>query len=335
MAAISPPPGACFRTPPNLSSTFRPGSIPIPIRCRICRPNCLRACRMPAALGCARRRCRESLWRAVGGPCGRRAGHADFAAAGLPVWSGRAAPRSWRRPIPNTPAPRRSPAMPSPRSAISARRRCRSRYRHQSEQSGWPAVRQGRLACASPRHCSARGGMLVVDEAFMDVGPRGASLAAEVSRGNIVVLRSFGKFFGLAGLRLGFALAAPPLAARLAARSVRGRFPDRRSQSARRRWRMRLDRDDAARLGAGGGAARCDADRCRARHRRRHGAVPARANGRGRAHCFIISDAPAFWCARFPDHASGCALACRRPSRSGGACRLRWLPSATADRFEA
>jgi cobalamin biosynthetic protein CobC len=57
----------------------------------------------------------------------------------------------------------------------------------------------------------------MVDEAFMDIGPPGASLAAEVSRGNIVVLRSFGKFFGLAGVRLGFALAAPPLAARLAA----------------------------------------------------------------------------------------------------------------------
>ena len=63
----------------------------------------------------------------------------------------------------------------------------------------------------------ARGGMLVVDEAFMDVGRPGASLAPELGLGNIVVLRSFGKFFGLAGLRLGFALAAPPIAVRLAA----------------------------------------------------------------------------------------------------------------------
>jgi cobalamin biosynthesis protein CobC len=71
-----------------------------------------------------------------------------------------------------------------------------------------------------------RGGLLVVDEAFMDVGPAGASLAgaslaganvAGEARSNIVVLRSFGKFFGLAGLRLGFALAAPEIAARLAA----------------------------------------------------------------------------------------------------------------------
>jgi cobalamin biosynthesis protein CobC len=62
-----------------------------------------------------------------------------------------------------------------------------------------------------------RNGLLVIDEAFMDVGPRDASLAADVACGNVVVLRSFGKFFGLAGLRLGFALAAPPLAARLRA----------------------------------------------------------------------------------------------------------------------
>ncbi len=63
----------------------------------------------------------------------------------------------------------------------------------------------------------ARAGILVVDEAFIDVGPPAASLAGEVMRGNIVVLRSFGKFFGLAGLRLGFAIAAPDVAARLQA----------------------------------------------------------------------------------------------------------------------
>jgi cobalamin biosynthesis protein CobC len=62
-----------------------------------------------------------------------------------------------------------------------------------------------------------RGGLLLVDEAFMDVGPRDASLAGDVARGNIVVLRSFGKFFGLAGVRLGFALLDRPSATRLSA----------------------------------------------------------------------------------------------------------------------
>jgi cobalamin biosynthesis protein CobC len=62
----------------------------------------------------------------------------------------------------------------------------------------------------------SRGGILVIDEAFMDVGPD-ESLSADVGLGNIVVLRSFGKFFGLAGLRLGFALAAAGTAERLKA----------------------------------------------------------------------------------------------------------------------
>ena len=60
-------------------------------------------------------------------------------------------------------------------------------------------------------------GLLIVDEAFMDVAPAGASIATAASRPNLVVLRSFGKFFGLAGLRLGFALAPPETAARLRA----------------------------------------------------------------------------------------------------------------------
>jgi cobalamin biosynthesis protein CobC len=74
-----------------------------------------------------------------------------------------------------------------------------------------PRERLRALADDLRRH----GGLLVVDEAFMDVGPAGASLAADVGCGNLVVLRSFGKFFGLAGLRLGFALAAPSLCGRL------------------------------------------------------------------------------------------------------------------------
>lgn len=60
-----------------------------------------------------------------------------------------------------------------------------------------------------------KGGLLVVDEAFMDVGPRAESLAADVERGGIVVLKSFGKFFGLAGVRLGFAIASGRTARRL------------------------------------------------------------------------------------------------------------------------
>ena len=67
---------------------------------------------------------------------------------------------------------------------------------------------------AMAREAAGRGGWLVVDEAFADVAPE-ISVAAEAGAPGLIVLRSFGKFFGLAGLRLGFALAEPALAARL------------------------------------------------------------------------------------------------------------------------
>ncbi|MDY7531696.1 threonine-phosphate decarboxylase CobD [Pseudomonas sp. Bout1] len=51
-----------------------------------------------------------------------------------------------------------------------------------------------------------RGGWLVVDEAFMDITPQ-LSLASQANQVGLIVLRSFGKFFGLAGVRLGFVLA--------------------------------------------------------------------------------------------------------------------------------
>jgi cobalamin biosynthetic protein CobC len=59
-------------------------------------------------------------------------------------------------------------------------------------------------------HLARRGGLLVVDEAYADPTPE-VSLAPQVRPG-LLVLRSVGKFFGLAGLRLGFALAEPQLA---------------------------------------------------------------------------------------------------------------------------
>ncbi len=66
---------------------------------------------------------------------------------------------------------------------------------------------------------AGRGGLLVVDEAFADfAAPRGnpgASLAPTLPRPGLLVLRSFGKAYGLAGIRLGFALCAPALAAEL------------------------------------------------------------------------------------------------------------------------
>nr|WP_314490793.1 threonine-phosphate decarboxylase CobD [uncultured Pseudomonas sp.] len=62
---------------------------------------------------------------------------------------------------------------------------------------------------------AARGGWLVVDEAFIDNDPR-QSLADCAERPGLIVLRSFGKFFGLAGVRLGFVLAETDLLQRLA-----------------------------------------------------------------------------------------------------------------------
>ncbi|HEX5539077.1 MAG TPA: threonine-phosphate decarboxylase CobD [Methylophilaceae bacterium] len=55
-----------------------------------------------------------------------------------------------------------------------------------------------------------RGGWLVVDEAFMDATPE-FSIAGHTHLPGLIVLRSLGKFFGLAGARVGFVLAADPL----------------------------------------------------------------------------------------------------------------------------
>jgi cobalamin biosynthetic protein CobC len=71
--------------------------------------------------------------------------------------------------------------------------------------------------------CATRGGWLVVDEAFADACPA-MSIAGQVSDdARLIVLRSFGKFFGWAGLRLGFVLGPRDVLAAL--RAMLGDWP--------------------------------------------------------------------------------------------------------------
>ncbi|MFN3609316.1 MAG: threonine-phosphate decarboxylase CobD [Hyphomonas sp.] len=69
---------------------------------------------------------------------------------------------------------------------------------------------------------AASQGWLIVDEAYADLVPS-LSLAARGGEAGLIVLRSFGKFFGLAGLRLGALIG--PAAVLTAARDLLGVWP--------------------------------------------------------------------------------------------------------------
>ena len=73
------------------------------------------------------------------------------------------------------------------------------------------------ILAAAAKLLAKRHGLLIVDEAFMDVLDPRHSLVPGLPRSGVVVLRSFGKMYGLAGLRLGFALTSPDLAISLRA----------------------------------------------------------------------------------------------------------------------
>tara|TARA_B100000315_G_scaffold218311_2_gene219524 strand:+ start:1151 stop:2167 length:1017 start_codon:yes stop_codon:yes gene_type:complete len=59
--------------------------------------------------------------------------------------------------------------------------------------------------------------LLIIDEAFGDASPE-LSVVPQLNRQNILVLRSLGKFFGLAGLRLGFVIGDADITAALTER---------------------------------------------------------------------------------------------------------------------
>jgi cobalamin biosynthetic protein CobC len=79
---------------------------------------------------------------------------------------------------------------------------------HPNNPGGERFGRDALLACHAA--LASRGGWLIVDEAFMDATPE-HSLCSQAHREGLIVLRSAGKFFGLAGARAGFVAAHPAL----------------------------------------------------------------------------------------------------------------------------
>lgn len=86
---------------------------------------------------------------------------------------------------------------------------------------GTMMAREALLAALELQESS--GGWLIVDEAFADCAPECSIVDQVAEHRRLIVTRSFGKFFGLAGVRLGFVLAPTNLLAQL--RHLQGEWP--------------------------------------------------------------------------------------------------------------
>lgn len=71
----------------------------------------------------------------------------------------------------------------------------------------------GAVSSGASLVAQAAGRWLIIDESFVEVDP--ALSAAHLAQGHTIILRSFGKFYGLAGVRLGFVICDEGLANRL------------------------------------------------------------------------------------------------------------------------
>ncbi len=100
-------------------------------------------------------------------------------------------------------------------------------------ESGWQVVEGGKTEATVHVHPNNPDGRLwsapetiaplsIIDESFCDITPD-ATLMAEATRPGTLILKSFGKFWGLAGLRLGFVIGDPALVAEL--RRMLGPWP--------------------------------------------------------------------------------------------------------------
>ena len=79
---------------------------------------------------------------------------------------------------------------------------------------GNPTAKSIPLSAVSRLLKSSYRGLVVVDEAYVDFSPEGSSaVSLLLEHDNVVVLHTLSKAFGLAGIRCGFAIAAPCVAA--------------------------------------------------------------------------------------------------------------------------
>ena len=313
------------------------GINPIPIRCRDLPAELFARLPEPAAVAALAADRRARLWRAVGRRmwCRRRA--RKSCCRWSPRWCRRAAPPCWRRPMPSTRARRGAGRAPVDRGRDYRRPPATPTSSSSSIRTIRTAGSSARTRCSrSPTRCAARGGLLVVDEAFMDVGPAGASLAAagraRQHRGAALVRQIL-----RAGRHCGSASRSPRRRWRrgLPPRSVRGRCPGRRSPPARRRWPMAPGSSDA-RAGWRKAAERLDGILTAAGLTSLGGTSLFRLVAwREQTNCFIISAAPALWCACSRNILIGSASGCRPASMHGGGCTMPWRRSGAGARLRA
>jgi len=69
--------------------------------------------------------------------------------------------------------------------------------------------------CAIVAACRARDAIVLADEAFIDYEPEQSILRAAPSFESLIVVRSLTKFYGMAGVRIGYALTSPALASEM------------------------------------------------------------------------------------------------------------------------
>lgn len=86
---------------------------------------------------------------------------------------------------------------------------------HPNNPEGYLAETQGVLDRVKPANGTA---WVALDEAFTDCDPARSMAQAVDDATRLIVFRSFGKFFGLAGLRLGFVIAPSAIVQRLRAK---------------------------------------------------------------------------------------------------------------------